>query len=414
MEAWIRRPGHPVVAVRRENGRLALEQRRFLLSGSRPDEPWPIPLVVETGGRTERRVFDRSRAEIVVPPGAEWRVNPDRQGFYRVRYSGELLAEISSRFARLSGADRWGLLEDLFAFALSGDARLSTYLEFVERCADDPEYIVAHAVADRLFWLRPLAGTRADFVRADRRFFARQLERLGETRRPDEPDTAASLRHWILLGRVRSDPAFARALAERWSEYDTSDADLRPAIAVAYARASGAEALPGLMDRFLHGRSEEEALQAGVALSDLEDGPSLARAIQYAVSDEIPLARGHALYHFTARNPLGPRVVWPFTQARADEMARRWSGTPLLGAALEELIPYHGLGREDEVKRFFASHPFPEADRSVAKALELLGVFARFVAREGADGEPPVWDEGPPEGAPARENSASAASPTAR
>jgi tricorn protease interacting factor F2/3 len=388
MSEWVRRPGHPVIEVDRTERGLRLAQRRFLLSGPKDEPPWPVPIVIETGGRVERRLFDTPTLDLPMASLEGLRVNPDRQGFFRVRYSDELLREIGSHFGQLSGVDRWGIVDDLFAFVLSGGAPLSVYLEFVERCADEREYLVVRGVADRLATLRPLFGTRRDFATTQAAFFRRQLSRIGESRRPDEPETVTALRQGLTVGSVRADPGFAERWAARWPEYDRAEPELRAAIALAHGGTGTAEALGTLVERFTRPRSEDEAAQMAAALGAFPETSSFERVLDLVLSDEVPIFRGFTLLRLTAPNRRAAGVVWPWIEGHADELARRWSGTPLLGNTFEDLVPYHGLGREASVKSFLASREFPEANLGIARALELLDVYSAAVRREATSVAP--------------------------
>src|SRR5881409_3662545 len=50
MEAWIGKVGYPVVKVSLSSGKLVLEQERFLLSGARDKQTWPIPVTIAVDG----------------------------------------------------------------------------------------------------------------------------------------------------------------------------------------------------------------------------------------------------------------------------------------------------------------------------------------------------------------------------
>ncbi|HEV3137065.1 MAG TPA: M1 family metallopeptidase, partial [Pirellulales bacterium] len=106
MDGWIFFPGYPLVTVERQGDHLVLSQQRFTYLPSPLDKPpdpeiktqrWSIPLQVRlhAGNQsTSRRVLLSDRqTQLGVPNDFESvLVNEGGHGFYRVRYSAELLA----------------------------------------------------------------------------------------------------------------------------------------------------------------------------------------------------------------------------------------------------------------------------------------------------------------------------------
>src|SRR5262249_37841903 len=110
MDGWIFRPGFPLVSARLDGNALVLSQQRFTYlptpfdgvtaSATPPVQPatstWQVPLRVRisAGGATHTQSILLSEAETRLPVPAGLRavlVNDGGHGFYRVRYTPDLL-----------------------------------------------------------------------------------------------------------------------------------------------------------------------------------------------------------------------------------------------------------------------------------------------------------------------------------
>ncbi len=62
MGEWISKIGYPVVKASLSQGKLVLEQERFLLSGAREKQMWPIPVTISVDGKTQQLLLDKEAA----------------------------------------------------------------------------------------------------------------------------------------------------------------------------------------------------------------------------------------------------------------------------------------------------------------------------------------------------------------
>src|SRR5439155_637127 len=110
MEGWISQEGFPVVKASLVDGRLTLEQERFLLTGGTSKQTWPIPVTMNVDGKTQSLLLDKKRAEVNLPKAPRsLKLNVDQTGFYVVQYNGKELLDLVWK-SGLSQLDRWGLI----------------------------------------------------------------------------------------------------------------------------------------------------------------------------------------------------------------------------------------------------------------------------------------------------------------
>ena len=88
MESFIQNIGYPIVEVMEENGKLKLNQYRFLLNGKKQNVQWKIPLTARYTGGTRSVLFDSESMEM--GSSGFIKLNDSETGFYRVLYSAPL------------------------------------------------------------------------------------------------------------------------------------------------------------------------------------------------------------------------------------------------------------------------------------------------------------------------------------
>jgi len=81
----------PVVKASLSQGKLVLEQERFLLSGAREKQIWPIPVTITVDGKTQQLLLDKEKTGVKISSPKSLKLNVDRTGFYRTDYRGSEL-----------------------------------------------------------------------------------------------------------------------------------------------------------------------------------------------------------------------------------------------------------------------------------------------------------------------------------
>src|SRR5213593_1797686 len=150
MDGWIFQPGYPLVSARLEGRQLVLSQQRFTylpepLPGYVPaaqDQLWQVPvqLRITAAGRSasERRLLAGAETRLRVGAGAEAVVaNDGGHGFYRVRYSGELLGHLLDALSEIAAIERFNVVNDAWAVTVAGLMALPDYLELTARFRDE-------------------------------------------------------------------------------------------------------------------------------------------------------------------------------------------------------------------------------------------------------------------------------------
>lgn len=151
MDAWTKKPGYPLVSAQmtidQEGDVLSLTQKRFFQGEKSPVDKtlWPVPLsFVSDVGDTEAYLFDTKKMELRNPNTTWCKLNTSETGFFRVAYSTEMLAKLSTPISEglLSESDRYGIIRDLIALTETGEYTLSDTLSFVECFKNEQSYSI--------------------------------------------------------------------------------------------------------------------------------------------------------------------------------------------------------------------------------------------------------------------------------
>ncbi|HSD19168.1 MAG TPA: M1 family aminopeptidase [Anaeromyxobacter sp.] len=391
--AWIGKPGFPLVRVLREGRKLTLEQLRFFSeagAGEGDDTLWPVPLVVRHGEGervVEERILLRARrAEVELSGEGEpgfLCANAGATGFYRVAYDAAGLEALGENLARLAPAERIQLVSDEWALVRSGEREIGTFLDLVTRFGDETDHAVLDELVARLSAIEHrllVDGDRLRFAALVATIFGPRLAETGWDATPGEPDAvrlrrAAAVRALGLVARSAGVVHEATARLDRWTDGDR--AALEPNLhdaAVAMAARSGdgprferfralfaKETDPAFRRRFL------------LALAAFEEPVLAERGIELAFTDEVPLQDvasfvATLLANRTARGPF-----WARLRADWERLHGRVRGAPMLLRRIIEAMGALVERRElEEAEAFLAAHPVDEARQAIAQTLERL------------------------------------------
>jgi tricorn protease interacting factor F2/3 len=386
MDKWIKKEGYPIIAAHLEGSHLVLEQKRFLLTGTESVDPWPIPISLRVNGKIQHILMEGEKLSVDVGPHVEEVVlNVGRTGFYRVNYGPKLMALLTKKFKDLSEPDRWGMIQDLYAFVLSGETTVDAYLEMIERCIDETGRLVIGEIAGEVMnlaiVLRENKKARSIFLR----FLNSQMERIGKMPRPGEPETVKALRERLSTGLVFMDESYARELAKEFPKYESSPPELRGCICMAYAKFGGKAAYDELAHRFLNAPTESESRDMGDGLMFFDQEDLLKKSLDIVFNPQTGMGKKMALFQSAISvatvTPQGRDLVWPWFAKNLDHFIKVTQGSTLCSLLLQYYLPRGGLGREEEVRRLMESKTIPSGESGKVKGVELLSVYGRLYNR---------------------------------
>jgi tricorn protease interacting factor F2/3 len=383
MDKWIKKEGYPIVTARLKGSSLVLEQKRFLLTGKESVDLWPIPISLRVNGEMQHVLMEGERLSIDVGPRVkEVVLNVGRTGFYRVNYGPELMALLAKKFKDLSEPDRWGMIQDLYAFVMSGEATVDEYLKLVQQSDDETSRLVVGEIGVEIMTLFPILEGNEKARKTFQRFLSSQMDRIGRMPRPGEPDTVKSLREKLSRGLVSIDENYARELAKEFPRYESSPPELGGSICMAYAMCGGKEAHDELAHRFLNAVSATELHYLALGLTSFRQADLLKGTLEMIFKAETGMGKGIELLEnafvrctFT---PEGRSVMWPWFVENLDNFIKVTKGSALCTLMLQSYLPRGGLGKEEEVRQLMEVRVVPDGESGKRKGLELLTVYERL------------------------------------
>jgi len=368
MTEWIGKPGHPVVTAIVDRGKIVLRQERFFLSGEQEKAIWPIPIIMKVNDQSKRLLLDKEEETINAENVKSLQLNSARTGFYRVHYKG--LDDLVWA-AKPSAPDRWGIAFDAIAFLLAGRMSFTDYLTLVKRYSNEQDDLPAREVSDQLAFLYSILGPR--IVQVSRDFHRSQLAVL--EKKVDE--TSSMMRGIISVRLAMIDDDYAAKLGSRFDKYETVEPDMKEAVAVGYARACGN--FEPILKRYRESTSDEEKERLLVSMTAFKEPRLLSKLLEMAQGGEVKKQDQMTLISATTRNPHARDTAWTWIKPSMSHLREVYEGTGDLSRLLQSCIPILGIGRIEEVERYFSENRLPEAQNGINAGLEKLKIYQRLV-----------------------------------
>ena len=359
MEGWIGKVGYPVVKASLSSGKLVLEQERFLLSGARDKQTWPIPVTIAVDGRTQQLMLDKERAEVTVANPKSLKLNVDRTGFYRIDYRGPEL-QLLVWASKLSGLDRYGLANDAWAFLNSGRMSWKEYQGLLERFFDEEDYLPAFEVSERITNLFLIAPKKVADL--SRRYHKSQLKILEGKR----DENSSLLRGTIAARLAILDDAYAHEAGAKFKDLAAVEPDMKRSVIIGYARSSNDH--DGLIDRYKKSTTDEDRLRYLEGLASFKQ-PDLVRKVQeFAMAGNVKRQDiGRGLLQFATSNPDAHAVTWEWFRDNIGKLDKMYEGTATLSAYMRAYISIIGVGRVGEIEKLFSEHKLAGADATLER-----------------------------------------------
>ena len=393
MSTWIDQGGYPLVTVD-DHGTLA--QQPFSYSGDPGGaigSDWEIPVLYRTlsaaTARPELLSGARSSAPLADP--VDLVVNAGGSGYYRVAYPSDHLARLAGRLGDLAPLERYNLVSDSWAAALSGHAPAADVFNLARALRDggeqDPSVwsviLGAVGMAERVV---PDAD-RVLLADATRALLSPLLADLGWDPQPGEGERVPTLRSGVLrvLGTTGADADVRAEAARRFAASGATP--LHPDIASAVldiVASMGSDAdYDTFVARYQSPATPQEEDRYLYALASFMDRAAAERTFALCVTEVRTQDAPFVIQRLLANRVAGPEI-WSDVRASWDVLGERLP-THLIPRMLDgvRLLCADPLLAE-EVTRFIRDNPPAAGPRTVDQILERLAINVAFAQREGA------------------------------
>ena len=407
MDSWIFQGGFPVVAVDlAPNGTtLTLSQERFANTGGPSvddadfgDQQWMIPLRYRwkpVGGEpvTEKVLIEAESLEISLPQPAEWVVaNAEGASFVRISYPPESLdrlAEVSLEY--LSAVERYALVDDAWAAVLTDEMTAARFLGLLEMLT---------AEHDRSVWGRIISGfasldrlldeeSRIAFNAVVHDALVPALAGLTLSPQPEDTDLARELRGALIraMGTLANDHEIQeeakRTLAEAMRDPELVEASIVAAATDIVASIGDEADFNDFMEAFRTADTPQAQLRYLYATADFPDPELHERGYAMVLDGDVRAQNAHFWLRRSMASPAAGRQTWSFIQQHWSELVELLASS----AVVRMVETVARLTEPSDVRvaeAFFAEHPVPQGEKTLAQILERQRVNAALHEREAA------------------------------
>ncbi|QRF76088.1 Tricorn protease-interacting factor F2 [Thermoplasmatales archaeon] len=378
MEAWIKKMGYPAIHASKSGNVMTLEQGQFFLNGAKSETIWPVPLTVVRDGKTDSVLFESRKMEL--PYSGFVKLNSNQTGFYRVNYSNELFKDVMSKSGKLSNLDRWGILNDQYALLMSGIIKLDDYITRIRGFFNDTNHLIVDEISGDLNQLH-LIMPENEKIRAIAEEYTRaQVNRLGEKKTGEDENTSV-LRGQLWQRLALVDGKWAKETSARFKGFLKVDPDIRTG--VAFSAALTLNSISDIETVFRKMESDEDRMKLISAMGFLSGEKNTGRVMQLVTSGDIKKQDIMRFFVAAAMNPANRKFMFDTLPMAVEELRKVYAGTAYTSRMVEAIVPYIGIGREEETQSLLKKLSSADIELGTKKGLEYLEAYSALVKSIG-------------------------------
>jgi aminopeptidase N len=390
---WTEQPGFPIVTVTRKDGaKAALAQERFTVHFQKAPAPeWKIPLTYSLAGNPPASLLMTNRtAELPdVPLDRALKLNIDGAGNYRVQYDAGSWKLLLEKLPTLRAPDRVNLLSDSWAIVQANRAPLSLYFGLIEKLPPTAELAEREQIMNAFDYInRLIAGgdKRASFQRYARSILRPIFDQVGWEPKKGEQAKSATLRADLInaLGDL-GDQEIVAGCRERFQKFLANPVsmppDLRPPIFNVVGRYADDATWAKLHELGLKTTSIEEKQNYYNALAHATHPKLIKRALQIALTEELPTSRALYMVPRVARESEHPEIAWQFAQAHMKALLAKADALGVNRYAPSLFTFFSETGRIGELQAYAKKNLPSGSAKAVAQAIDEIGFRSEFKQR---------------------------------
>ncbi|MBM3904771.1 MAG: M1 family metallopeptidase [Thaumarchaeota archaeon] len=395
VNSWLKQTGFPLVDAQKYDSHLMLSQKRFILEKKGSTKGlWEIPIVINDNGKITSKIF-RTKQQTIPVHSEQILVNPGRNGFYRIKYSQDLMYELKEMILQksISHIDRWAIQNDLFALCVSGDGKTRDYLDFTSSYENEDDYLTQSNVSGNLYALfhRTIEEPYNSEIRQiTYQYLRKMFDTLGWDAKPDEPHTNVLLRSFVIaaLGKMDDDEILCEA-NNRFKQYlqkpDSLNPDIQDAV-FSLAAWSGAVSYDKLLQLYKKAPSQEQKIRFLGALSSFKDPKLLLKTLDLSQSKDVRSQNMHIPIMRISANHHGKNILWPWLKKNWKKLRVKVGvGSPLLNRVVSSISAVAEESMQGEIKQFFKKNHAPGTEMTLSQTLERIRIHSQFLKQLRAE-----------------------------
>lgn len=398
MHAWTRQSGFPLVTVQDNNGKKYLSQQRYLVNPNsakktHTPELWPIPVSSAASSGETGSLLLLKQSQLVPEEFVKGKLNQNETGFYRVKYTQAELRSLAKDIlgGKLSILDRWGVISNAWSLCMAGELSGSAMLELCQAYVTETDYTVFSTMLVGLLSLSSLHRMEKWHKDLDAyilRLLAFNIKRLGYTKRAGEAHGDTLLRGLVL--QVAGTHGFEKVVSFALGEFrkilhggfGAVPADIRASVYVLLAYAGGEPEFQYLKRLYTEVELQEEKDRIARALCSFRQETLTKKALEFGFSNHVRSQDSWRFCSFVGMHSKSHKVLWRFLKTNWTKILGVYgNGGHLLARCVQSLAQVHERAIYTDMRKFFALHPKPGAERALAQTLERVETLVLWQAR---------------------------------
>lgn len=399
MDSWIFQEGHPLISVEldKTGKTLSFKQQRFVYASDDTnkvkDSIFHVPVMVKAkvGKKmvSEKFLLTTETHEIKFDDKVEYVVvNEGGHGFYRVRYSNDLLQALNNRRNEaLSAIERFNLVSDTWAAVLAGLQPLSEYLEMIKLFEDEGDKNVWTTIVGTLNYLDRVTPGSEHLKEFAKTLCTPAFKKLGWESKEGENNLTRQLRGLLALtlGTLGDDRKVQAEAHELYAKYKADKtlvgSDVVPAVVTILAYTGGDERYAEFEKDFKNASSPQEEDRYMYSLASFQDKKLLEKTLEKTLSGEFRSQNAPFVVRTVLLNTSARDLAWKFVTQKWDEILKVFpeASLPRMSEGITGLLTPELL---KQTREFFKTHPVKQGKKMVEQSLEKQAVAVALLQRE--------------------------------
>ncbi len=386
MKAWLSQEGYPLIEIEKTSSGIKVSQKRC---NKNTKQLWPIPLSILAGKTTYNNLLEKEEETYPIKE-SQIKANHRHFGFYRTKYSKELLENIgaSVKEKKLGEEDRWGINNDMWALCNLSEESLENYIEFIRNYQNETAYYILAEISgsirklDRLFYGESWwTKTKEKIVKIMLQNYKIKLEKLGwENKKEDTPEDRLMRALCISFCGFANDKIVLTKIKEEYNKNKFS-MDIANAIYTTIARNGNIETFNELMKKYEKETDHENKVKLLTSMYYFLDEKIVEKALDYSMTDKVRQQDLLYVFGHVAINPLIKKVALKWYNKNWNKLKKYEDNHYIMRTILESLIISQTTKEgKDAVKRFMEKHPV-NLKMTETNAFETLDQNLKFIEK---------------------------------
>ncbi len=368
MEQWISIKGYPYLIAEKTEDKLKITQKQFYFLDNNSDEIWSIPLFINRFSNEDVVLMDKNNISL---EGDILSLNNNHFGFYRVLYDNYLFENISKNMDKISNYEKWGMINDLYAFLLSDKIKLNEYIKRIEKFYHVNDNIIIDEISKQLYNLYNI--TNNNYFKDLANFYIKDKMEYIENNKKDDFNFKISLSSlYTKLAYINDD--FDSSLLKKYNDYYDIDPDFRLAYLIANVKINND--FNYLSDIIINAFSDEDKTKAILASGLIKDHSKIMEFINSGKAKKQDI---DSFFVSMASNDISREFIIDNLKEIVDTMFKLELSPLRINRCVQSMIAYAGVKNPDKMRENTDKIKKDEIFGGIKKGLEFLNVYEKLI-----------------------------------